>query len=314
MIPWRVVFMGTADLACPSLAALAASSAFEVVGVITQPDRPKGRDLRWQPTPVKETALRLGLTVFQPERIKHESALTTLQDWAPAVIVVVAYGQILPKTILDLPPRGGVNVHASILPQYRGAAPIQWAILNGERESGITLMKMDAGLDTGDILAMEKTEISLEDNAQTLHDRLAAMGARLLLATLPNYLAGGIVPQPQPKEGGVYARKINKEDGLIEWRMTAIELWNRGFNPWPGAYTHLTLDGRPQLVKVWRARIETGYGGEPGTVLHADAEGIIVACGQHALRLMELQREGRRRLPAAEFLLGTRLVTGMKMV
>jgi methionyl-tRNA formyltransferase len=314
MSPLRVVFIGTADLACPSLEALATNADFKIIGVVTQPDRPKGRELRRQPPPVKATALKLGLPVLQPEKIRHADAVRSLTEWGPDIMVVAAYGQILPATVLNLPPLGCVNVHASLLPRYRGAAPIQWAILNGDSESGVTIMKMDEGLDTGAILTQATTPITDEDNAQTLHDRLAAMGAQLLVVTLRELVNGKIEPQKQPPEGGVYARKILKEDGLLNWQMPARDLWNRvrAFNPWPGALTQVVHEGRPIGLKIWLAQVEKNRSGESGVVMQADASGLLVACGNESLRILELQREGKRRLTVGEFLLGTPLRSGMK--
>ena len=194
MAPLRIVFMGTAELSCDSLRALIASPDFQVVAVVTQPDRPKGRDLKLQPSPVKELALRENLPVLQPEKARSESFLEELRALQPDLIAVAAYGQILPKSILDLPRFGCLNVHTSLLPRYRGAAPIQWAILNGDAETGVTIMKMDAGLDTGDILTQDSTPIRPEDNSETLHDRLARMGAELLVRTIPDYVAGKLTP------------------------------------------------------------------------------------------------------------------------
>src|SRR4030095_5433617 len=197
----RIIFMGTADLACPVLRELCAQPAFEVVAVVTQPDKPKGRELKLQPTPVKAAALAASLPVLQPLRARDPGFLQTLGELKPDLIVVVAYGQILSQSVLDLPRHGCLNVHTSILPKYRGAAPIQWAILNGETETGVTIMRMDAGLDTGDIVSVVATPIAAEDNAQTLHDRLARLGADLLVRTIPDYVSGRLVPRPQPAEG-----------------------------------------------------------------------------------------------------------------
>ena len=205
--PLKIVFFGTAELACPSLAALAENPLCEVVLVATQPDRPKGRELKLQPSPVKSEAVRRNLPVLQPERARDPVFGKALADLQPALIVVAAYGQILPSSILDLPTHGCVNVHASLLPKYRGAAPIQWAILNDESETGVTIMKMDPGLDTGDILSQRATAIQAADNAQSVHDRLARMGAELLLRTIPEYIGGRIVPRKQPQESASYARK-----------------------------------------------------------------------------------------------------------
>ena len=307
--------MGTADLACPCLAALCQNSALHVAAVVTQPDRPKGRSLQLQPSPVKALALRHGLPVLQPDRARAESFLQELALLAPDLIVVVAYGQILPQALLDLPRRGCLNVHTSLLPKYRGAAPIQWALIQGESETGVTLMQMDAGLDTGPILTQRATPIEAADNAQTLHDRLAALGAALLVDTIPGYLAGDIRPQPQPKEGASYARKITKDDGRIDWTQPANTIWNRlrAFTPWPGSFTFQPAEPKPYRLKIWSATVEPQRAGAPGEVLSADKSGLVVACGTHALRLIELQREGGRRVTAREFLAGHPLNAGERL-
>jgi methionyl-tRNA formyltransferase len=304
--PLNLVFFGTADLACASLAALARSPDFRVAAVVTQPDRPKGRDLRLQPPPVKREALASRLPVLQPERARSPQFIAELKELRPDLIVVAAYGQILPGGILELPRFGCLNVHASLLPKYRGAAPIQWAILNDERETGITIMKMDAGLDTGDILTQERTPLEADDDAQSLHDRLARMGASLLIATLPDYLSGKIAPQKQPTEGVSYARKITKEDGRLDWARPARALWNqiRAFTPWPGAFTYLPQQVRQPMLKVWKAEVVSAPSGQPGRILQADRSGITVGCGEQGLRLIEVQREGGRRLRAHDFLAG----------
>ena len=304
--------MGTAELACASLTALAQNPAFEVVGVVTQPDRPKGRNLAPHPPPVKRTALGLNLPVFQPERVRHEEALQQLRSWQPEVIAVAAYGQILPVALLELPRWGCLNVHASLLPKYRGAAPIQWALLNGETQTGITIMKMDAGLDTGDILTSQPTGIAADDNAETLHDRLAAMGARLLPATILEWVAGNLEAKPQDPAAATHARKITKEDGQLDWRLPALDLWNRvrALNPWPTAYTSVPAEPKPVGLKIWQAEVEPSLEGRPGEILRAEASALIVACGEQALRVLSLQREGKKRLPAAEFLAGFPLKAG----
>jgi methionyl-tRNA formyltransferase len=306
MDPLRLVFIGTADLACPALEQLAGQGRFSVVAVVTQPDRPKGRDLELAPPPVKLTAQRLALPVFQPERVRQESAFRTIADWRPDLIVVAAYGQILPQAVLELPRHGCLNVHASILPQYRGASPIQWAILNGDSETGVTIMQMDAGLDTGPILTQETTPILPGDNAQTLHDRLAQIGAALLVRTLPDYVLGKIAPRPQPKEGATYARKISKEDGHLDWRQPALALWNRirAFTPWPGTFAFLADQSKPILLKIWSASVVPAIRGQPGEIVQVQSDGIMVACGQDGLRITEVQREGKRRMTVREFLAG----------
>ena len=303
--------MGTAELACASLSALAASPLFQVVAVVTQPDRPKGRDLKLQPSAVKETASRLGLPVLQPEKARDPLFVQTLRELRPDLMVVAAYGQILPQSILDLAPSGCLNVHTSILPRYRGAAPIQWAILNGDPETGVTIMKMDAGLDTGAMVTIRTTPITPEDNAQTLHDRLAEIGATLLLEIIPDYVAGRIISVPQPLDGGTYARKITKEDGRIDWTQPAASLWNRirAFTPWPGAFTFQQVQPKPRLLKIWQASVADGHG-EPGEVIRMDKLGIVVACGGQALLIATLQREGGKKMSAGEFLNGGDLKPG----
>jgi methionyl-tRNA formyltransferase len=310
----RIIFMGTAELACASLQALAQEADFSVIAVVTQPDRPKGRELKLQPSPVKELAVRLQLPVLQPERARKEDFIEELRKLQPDLIVVAAYGQILPQAILDLARFGSLNVHTSLLPKYRGAAPIQWAILDDEPVTGVTIMKMDAGLDTGDILTQQTTPIHPEDNSQSLHDRLATIGATLLTQTIRDYVAGKITPSPQPAEGATYARKITKEDGRIDWTQPARALWNRwrAFTPWPGVFTHLPAQPHPQLLKIWQCEI-ADRSGTPGEILQADKTGIIVACGQQSLRLLQLQREGSRRMSAQEFLTGHPLKPGDKL-
>ena len=306
--------MGTAELACASLTALAASPLFQVVAVVTQPDRPKGRDLKLRPSAVKEAALSLGLPVLQPEKARDPLFVQTLRDLQPDLMVVVAYGQILPQSILDLAPSGCLNVHTSILPRYRGAAPIQWAILNGDQETGVTIMKMDAGLDTGAMIAVRTTPITPDDNAQTLHDRLAEIGAELLISTIPEHVAGHITPTPQPVDDGSYARKISREDGRIDWTQPAASLWNRirAFTPWPGAFTFQQVQLKPRLLKVWRASVIDGHG-QPGEIIRADKSGIVVGCGAQALLILAMQREGGKRLSAGEFLNGGDLKIGDRL-
>jgi methionyl-tRNA formyltransferase len=272
---------------------------------VTQPDRPKGRYLKPQPSGVKKIAVEAGLPVPQPEKARDAWFVSNLAALAPDLIVVAAYGQILPQSILDLPRFGCVNVHASLLPKYRGAAPIQWAILNNDAETGVTIMKMSASLDTGDILTQKATPIGPEETTAELHDRLALLGAELLISTLPEYAAGAIVPKPQDNAAATHARKISKEDGRIDWTMPASALRNRirAFTPWPGAYAHLTIRDQPRLVKFWRASVEA-LQGHPGQVLRADRDGIVIACGTDALRIEQLQLEGGRKMAAAEFLAG----------
>ena len=311
MTPLRIIFMGTAELSCASLEKISRNQNFFVVAVVTQPDKPKGRELKLTPSPVKILAEKLNLRVLQPLKARDEKFIGELRELKSDLMVVVAYGQILPQTILDLPRFGCLNVHTSLLPKYRGAAPIQWAIADGEPETGVTIMKMDAGLDTGPILAARRTPIFSTDDSQILHDRLAQLGAELLVETIPDFVAGKILPRPQPAEGSTYAAKIKKEDGQINWNQSAIQIWNRlrAFTPWPGAFTFLKTEPKPLLLKIWKIEVAEKTGAA-GTILSADKTGIVVGCGQNALRILELQREGGRRLPAELFLTGFSLKAG----
>ncbi len=301
--------MGTAEFACPSLASLDDAPGIEVAGVVTQPDRPKGRQLIPQPPPVKLEAASRHLPVHQPERLRSDTQF--LDQLAPGLIVVAAYGQILPQAVLDLPPHGCLNVHGSLLPAYRGAAPIQRALLDGQAGTGVTIMQMDAGLDTGAMLSKTATPIEPTDNAQTLHDRLAKLGAKLLLETIPGHVSGEITPKPQDESQATHAAKITRDMGRIDWSQTAMQLWNRAraFTPWPGVFTR--LDGK--LLKLHVIEPVETAGLEPGRVLQADAEGILVGCGDGALRITRLQKEGAKRLAAAEFLAGTPLPAGTQL-
>ena len=305
--------MGTAELSCASLEKISSDKNFSVLAVVTQPDKPKGRDLKLTPSSVKILAEKLNLPVLQPLKARDEKFIAELRELKPDLIVVVAYGQILPQTILDLPHFGCLNVHTSLLPKYRGAAPIQLAIADGEPETGVAIMKMDAGLDTGAILSTRRTPILAADDSQVLHDRLAQLGAELLAEIIPNYVAGKITPQPQPAEGSTYAAKIKKEDGRIDWNLPAKQIWNRlrAFTPWPGAFTFLKSEPKPQLLKIWKVEVveQTGIA---GTILAVDKTGIVVGCGTNALRILELQREGGRRMSAADFLVGFALHVGDK--
>jgi methionyl-tRNA formyltransferase len=310
----RIVFMGTPELAGESLRALLAAPEFSVVAAVTQPDQPKGRGLKLQASPVKEIALQHQLPVLQPARAREEAFLQQLRELAPDLIAVAAYGQILPPSILELPRFGCLNVHTSLLPKYRGAAPIQRAILDGETETGVTIMKMDVGMDTGAILAQEKNPIEPADNSQTLHDRLARLGAALLVRTIPEYVAGKIQPRAQPAEDVSYAAKIKKQDGEIDWNQSARAIWNRvrALTPWPGAFTHLPSQGQSQLLKIWEAA-PAELSGSAGEILQADKSGIVIGCGEGSLRVQTLQREGGRRMSAAEFLAGCPLARGTRL-
>ncbi len=306
--------MGTAQWACASLKALLASGPDAVAAVVTQPDRPGGRDMKLRPPPVKSVAGEAGLRVLQPESVRDPAFAAELEALRPEVIVVAAYGQILPRAALDLPRFGCVNVHASLLPKYRGAAPIQWAILDNEPVTGVSIMRMAAGLDTGDILNQCVTPIGPDETADMLGERLAVMGGELLAATLPLYVAGAITPQPQDNTAATYARKITKADGRLDWSRSALELRNRmrAFNPWPGVFMNWAEPGRQRLLKIWSARIERRQG-PPGEVLQADKGGLLVACGTDALRIEQLQLEGGRKMTAAEFLAGHDIKPGARM-
>lgn len=301
--------MGTADFACPTLVALNDTPRIEVVTVVTQPDRPKGRQLIPHSSPIKLEAESHHLRVHQPERLRND--ISFLEQLAPDLIVVAAYGQILPQSILDLPPHGCLNVHGSLLPAYRGAAPIQRALLDGQAETGVTIMQMDAGLDTGAMLSKTATPIEPTDNAQTLHDRLAKLGAELLLETIPRHVAGEITPKPQDDALATHAAKITRDMGRIDWSQTATQLWNRAraFTPWPGVFTR--LDGK--LLKLLEVEPADADCLEPGRVGQADAAGIVVGCGDGALRITRLQKEGAKRLSAAQFLAGNPLPAGTQL-
>ncbi len=310
----RIVFMGTAELACASLRALSEWPGCEVVAVVTQPDKPRGRDLQVLPSAVKALAQQFAQPVLQPLKAREEAFLIQLRETKPDLIVVVAYGQILPAALLGVPRYGAINVHTSLLPRHRGAAPIQWAILSGDKETGVTIMQMDPGLDTGPILTQARTPISPSDNSQTLHDRLAEVGAELLVSTIPGFVDGSIVPIPQPAEGATYARKISKEDGLLNWAEPAEMLWHkiRAFTPWPGAHTFRNEEGKRRLVKIWEAIPVEGEAA-PGDVMRASSDGFVVGCGRGVLEIRVLQREGGRRLSARDFLMGTSISAGERL-
>ncbi len=301
----RVVFAGTPAFALPPLAALAEQQ--QLVGVLTQPDRPAGRGRVLTPSPVKQAAEALGVPVIQPSRLRGDAAalqatLAQLREWQPDVMVVVAYGLILPREVLELPRLGCLNIHASILPRWRGAAPIQRAIEAGDRETGVCIMQMDAGLDTGGVLAEGRQPIGEEATAAELQDELAALGAAQLLAALPLLAAGRLHARPQAREGVTYAEKLSKSEARIDWQQPAVRIDRqiRAFNPWPVAET--TLQGEP--VKLWRSRLATDAGAPsaPGTVLGLQADALGISCGSGVVQVLELQRAGRKAVSAREFL------------
>ena len=305
--PLRVAFAGTPAFAATALAAIRAAG-HTLPLVLTQPDRPAGRGLKLQPSPVKQWALQHGLPVAQPQGLKLDgrfaddaaSARAALQAAGPDVIVVAAYGLILPRWLLELPRLGCLNIHASLLPRWRGAAPIQRAIEAGDAETGITIMQMDAGLDTGAMLLVGREAIHTDDSSATLHERLAALGARLIVQALDDAARGSLRPTLQPSAGASYAHKLAKSEAAIDWQRPAAEIERRlrAFDPQPGC--HFEFEGQP--VKLWRAKVSTGFGAPAGH-LEVQGHGLRAACGDgQALDLLELQRAGGRRLPVAAFL------------
>jgi methionyl-tRNA formyltransferase len=295
----RVAFGGTPEFARAALAAIVAAG-FEVPLVLTQPDRPAGRGRKLQSGPVKALALELGIPVHQPERLKDPATHQPLIATAPDVLVIAAYGLILPQAVLDIPRLGCLNIHASLLPRWRGAAPIQRAILAGDAETGITVMQMDEGLDTGDMLLKSKCAITAEDTAETLHDKLAAIGAQAIVEALRKLESGTLPPEKQDGALATYAAKLSKSEAQLDWKLDAAQLERavRGYFPFPVAST--VLGETP--IKILRAQAADAHQAEPGTVIAADKNGIIVACGRGALGLGVLQKPGGKPLPAAQFL------------
>ena len=310
----KVVYMGTPDFAVPPLRALV-KAGYELVGVVTQPDKPKGRSKTLLPPPVKEEALKYNIPVYQPLKVREPEFMETLKNLAPDVIVVAAFGQIIPKAILDLPEFGCLNIHASLLPTYRGAAPIQQAVINGDKEAGVTIMKMGTGLDTGDMISRASVLLAEDETGGSLFDRLSELGAELLVKTLPSVFDGTAVYEPQPEESPTpYAGMITKQMGLLDFQKDAetLERLIRGLNPWPSAYTY--LNGK--TLKIWKAAVENS-GSEPenpGTIIKADKDGIHVVCGQDILILQEVQLEGKKRMDAAAFLRGCHVESGTMLL
>lgn len=304
----NMVFMGTPDLAATVLQALL-DAEYTVSAVVTQPDKPKGRGKAMACSPVKELAVEKGIPVLQPERVKDEVFIEELRALKPDVIVVAAYGKILPKTILDMPKFGCINVHTSLLPDYKGAAPIQWAILNGEKETGVTIMYMDEGCDTGDIISAEKIMIADDETGGGLHDKLAVLGGALLVRTLPSVLNGSCSRTPQEKGVGRYVSIIDKSLGNLDFSRPAVELerYIRGLDPWPCAFTK--LEGK--ILKLWKAYVIAEKTVEvPGTVLAGDKKALRVATGDGILAITELQPEGKRRMKTEEYLNGYTIEAG----
>ena len=307
----RIVFMGTPDFSVPALEALV-EGGHEVVAAITQPDKPKGRGKAVLMTPVKEKAMELGIPVYQPVKVREPEFVEKLRQMEPDAIVVVAFGQILPKSILEIPRYGCVNIHASLLPKYRGAAPIQWAVIDGERESGVTTMFMNEGLDTGDMLEKEAVTLDTKETGGSLHDKLSAIGGRLILSTLNGLEDGTLNGTPQTDEGTCYAKMLKKSLGDIDWTMdaAAIERLIRGLNPWPSAYT--CLHGK--TLKIWDGDVlEREYGVEPGTVAEVAKDRLVVQTGQGSLAIRSLQLEGKKRMDAGDFLRGYAVEAGTRL-
>jgi len=306
----RVVFMGSAEIACSSLDALLSEPSVTVVGVVTQPDRPKGRQLKLAACSVKQHVAEAGIPIATPQSINAAESLDWLRSLAPDLAVVVAYGQILKPAVLAAPRLGCINVHTSLLPRYRGAAPIPWAVANGDRETGVTIMHMDPGMDTGDIIAQRVVSIHADDTAGSVHDRLALAGSALLCAVLREIQAGRAPRRPQDESLATYAPKLSKLDGKIDWTQSADAIYNRvrGFNPWPCCYCGVPSAGRGML-RVLAARVEAGTGA-PGEVLNIGGDGPLVGCGTEALRLLEVQPEGKRAMRGDAYLRGHALRLG----
>lgn len=310
----RIVFMGTPDFAVPTLETLI-QSEHEVVGVVTQPDRPKGRSGKLQFSPVKEAAVEAQIPVFQPERIKDGTFYPVLQELNPDVIIVVAFGQILPKEILELPKYGCMNVHASLLPKLRGAAPIQWSVIDGDPESGVTIMQMDEGLDTGDMIDKVVVPIEKEETGGSLFDKLSIAGAKLCVKVMADLEAGVAGRIPQPEESTTpYAKMISKQMGKIDWNRPAkeIEQLVRGLNPWPSAYT--SMNGKN--LKIWSAEVlekSEADEAQTGQILRADKNGLLVQTKEGCLNIKELQLEGKKRMDTASFLRGYPVDTGLTL-
>ncbi len=311
----KILFMGTPDFAAVTLGKLI-GSRHEIIGVVTQPDKQKGRGYEISYSPVKVLAMQHGLTIYQPVKVKEPEFLETVRQLAPEVIVVSAFGQLLPKALLDIPPYGCINIHGSLLPKYRGAAPIQYSILDGESETGITIMYMDVGLDTGDMILQEKLAISPEETGGSLFDRMAVLGADLLLAALDKLEDGTATRTPQDNDQATYVKMLNKEMGKLDFSQAAVKLerYIRGLNPWPSAYT--ILDGK--TLKLWKAEVEPNTSesaakAAPGEIVDIRKDAIAVTTGDGILVIRELQLEGKKRMPVDAFLRGFPLQVGSRL-
>jgi len=307
---WPIVFTGTPQIAAATLESLLGSTD-RVVGVVTRPDRPSGRGQKPAPSPVRKLAEAHGVPVTAPEKIRAPEVLETLRVWRPQIIVVVAYGRILPKTILDLPPYGCLNVHYSLLPKYRGAAPAAWTIINGEEQGGVTTMKLVEKMDAGAIYLQEPLPLAPDETTGSLQKKLTPIGSRLLAETLGRLKEGSLIPREQDGSQASLAPMLKKEDGLIDWRRAAVEIERRvrGFDPWPGSFTY--LNGR--LLKVHRTMIISENRGEPGEIIRADSGGFWVATATTAVSLEEVQLENKKKLPGTEFIKGARIRAGDRL-
>ena len=308
----KLIFMGTPDFSVGTLEALIAAG-HEITLVVSQPDKPKGRGHELAPTPVKETALKHGLKVFQPKRLRDPETVRTLEETPADAIVVIAFGQIVPASILHMKKYGCINVHGSLLPKYRGAAPIQWAVIDGERESGVTIMQMDEGLDTGDMLLKGSVVLDEKETSGSLFNKLSALGASLCVEALEKLEKGELTPEKQGESPTEYARMLTKEMGELDFSRDAVTLERliRGFNPWPSAYTRLG----DKTLKIWAADVceKQEPESQPGTVTEVAKQDFTVACGEGALKITELQLQGKKRMDAAAFLRGYHLEAGMKL-
>lgn len=311
-MPLKIVFSGTPGFALPTLRCLIAETDFEVVGVITQPDRPRGRGQEISSSPVKDAALQAGISVYQPEKIKSESAHDYFKRTAPDVVVIIAYGQIIPATLIEMPRLGWINLHASLLPKYRGAAPINWAIVNGEKFTGLTTMRIDAGLDTGPMLLKHETAIGADETAPELSARLAEAGGPLMVETLRGLERGEVSPMPQENSQATHAPPLRKEDGRIDWNLPAPKTYDRirGLQPWPGAFTTF----RGKTCQIWGTALKPiGVSGMCGNILPTREDGLLVISGgETVLRVDHAQLEGRKRVTGLEFANGARIVPGEK--
>ncbi len=313
-MPLQIVFCGTPAFAVPSLRHLAAQRDFQIEAVVTQPDRPRGRGQEAANLPVKEAALEAAIPVFQPEKIKSDAAFEYFQRLAPDAVVIIAYGQIIPQRLIEIPRLGWINLHASLLPKYRGAAPVNWAVANGGTRTGLTTMQIDAGLDTGPLLLKYETPIAPGETAAALAARLAEAGAPLVAETLRQLDRGEITPAPQDNSQATFAPVLEKEDGRVDWSLAAQKIYNRirGFDPWPGAFTTF----RGKSCQIWGTPVKpVAAGGENGILLPTREDGLLVICaGSSVLRIDFAQLEGRKRVTGPEFVRGARIAPGERFI